>query len=48
MRLSDSTPTVLAAYLRSDYVQDDEIIELLSRREFVDSFSYRLLLEQDS
>src|ERR1700749_4684380 len=33
MRLIDSTPTLLAAYLRSVPDHDDEIIEVLARRE---------------
>src|SRR5256884_4826229 len=36
MRLIDSTPTLLAAYLRSVHDHDDEIIEVLARREGVD------------
>ena len=36
MRLIDSTPSLLAAYLRSVHDHDDEIIEVLARREGVD------------
>src|ERR1700747_1001128 len=35
MRLIDSTPSLLAAYLRSVHDHDDEIIEVLARREGV-------------
>jgi AcrR family transcriptional regulator len=41
MRLIDSTPTLLAAYLRSVHDHDDEIIEVLARREGVDPVSDR-------
>ena len=36
MRLIDSTPALLAAYLRYVHDHDDEIIEVLARREGVD------------
>jgi AcrR family transcriptional regulator len=36
MRLIDSTPSLLAAYLSCVHEQDDEIIQLLARREGVD------------
>jgi AcrR family transcriptional regulator len=36
MRLVDSTPTLLAAYLRYVHDRDEEIIEVLARRESVD------------
>ena len=41
MRLIDSTPTLLAAYLRSVHDHDDEIIEVLARREGVDPVADR-------
>src|SRR5689334_7682780 len=36
MRLIDSTPTLLAAYLRHTHDQDHKVIEVLARREGVD------------
>ncbi|HEX4059422.1 MAG TPA: TetR family transcriptional regulator [Streptosporangiaceae bacterium] len=36
MRLIDSTPSLLAAYLRAVHEHDDEIIEVFARREGVD------------
>jgi AcrR family transcriptional regulator len=36
MRLIDSTPTLLAAYLRHTHDQDSQVIEVLARREGVD------------
>jgi AcrR family transcriptional regulator len=36
MRLVDSTPTLLAAFMRSTHGQDDEIVGILARREGVD------------
>ena len=41
MRLIDSTPSLLAAYLRSVHDHDDEIIEVLARREGVDPVADR-------
>jgi AcrR family transcriptional regulator len=41
MRLIDSTPALLAAYLRSVHDQEDEIIEVLARREGVDPVADR-------
>ena len=41
MRLIDSTPSLLAAYLRSVHDHDDEIIEALARREGVDPVADR-------
>jgi AcrR family transcriptional regulator len=41
LRLIDSTPTLLAAYLRSVHDHDDEIIEVLARREGVDPVADR-------
>jgi AcrR family transcriptional regulator len=41
MRLIDSTPTLLAAYLRTVHDHDDEIIEVLARREGVDPVADR-------
>ena len=41
MRLIDSTPTLLAAYLRYAHDQDDKIIEVLARREGVDPVTDR-------
>jgi AcrR family transcriptional regulator len=41
MRLIDSTPTLLAAYLRYIHDQDDKIIEVLARREGVDPVADR-------
>jgi len=41
MRLIDSTPTLLAAYLRYIHEQDDKIIEVLARREGVDPVADR-------
>jgi AcrR family transcriptional regulator len=41
MRLIDSTPSLLAAYLRSVHEHDDEIIEVLARREGVDPVTDR-------
>jgi AcrR family transcriptional regulator len=41
MQLIDSTPTLLAAYLRYIHDQDDKIIEVLARREGVDPVSDR-------
>ena len=41
LRLIDSTPALLAAYLRSVHDHDDEIIELLARREGVDPVADR-------
>ena len=36
MRLIDSTPALLAAFMRSTHDQDDEIVGILARREGVD------------
>ena len=41
MRLIDSTPALLAAYLRYVHDHDDEIIEVLARREGVDPVADR-------
>ena len=41
MRLIDSTPALLAVYLRSVHEHDDEIIEVLARREGVDPVADR-------
>jgi AcrR family transcriptional regulator len=41
MRLIDSTPALLAVYLRSVHDHDDEIIEVLARREGVDPVADR-------
>jgi AcrR family transcriptional regulator len=41
MRLIDSTPTLLAAYLRYTHDQDSTIIEVLARREGVDPVTDR-------
>jgi MftR C-terminal domain len=41
LRLIDSTPSLLAAYLRSVHDHDDEIIEVLARREGIDPVADR-------
>jgi AcrR family transcriptional regulator len=41
MRLIDSTPTLLAAYLRHTHDQDHKVIEVLARREGVDPVADR-------
>jgi AcrR family transcriptional regulator len=41
LRLIDATPALLAAYLRSVHDHDDEIIEVLARREGVDPVADR-------
>jgi hypothetical protein len=41
MRLIDSTPTLLAAYLRFVHDHDDDIIKVLAQREGIDPTTYR-------